>query len=383
MYDFNTTIPRKNTHAEKYDARVQKFGTNDVIPLWVADMDFPVSPVIQKSLLKRIEHPIYGYTDYYDEYYSSIERWMKKSHNWKIEREWILPINSVVTGLNFAVEVFTKKGDGVIIQPPIYAPFYSAVINHGREVLANELMLVDGEYQIDFEDFEVKAKRAKLFLFCSPHNPTGRVWSEDELRKLVDICKKNGVIIISDEVHADLVYEATHIPIATLDKDIVITLNSPAKSFNIMGIVSAYAVIENETLREKFHEPFKYYSLLHPNLLGLTATIAAYRESDEWLEALKNYLKENLDYIQKRLIAMPKIKAMPTEATFLLWLDCRGLGLLDEDLENFFIKEIRLGLNSGVSFGKGGEGFMRLNFAVPREKLVKVMDRLDMISSLN
>jgi cystathionine beta-lyase len=379
MVDFDKPLSREGTHAEKYDAKLRKFGTNDVMPLWVADMDLAVSLAIQEALLKRIEHPIYGYTDYYDAYYNAIIYWMKKSHHFLVDREWILPLSSVVTGLSFAVDVFTKEGDGVIVQPPIYSPFYTVVTNQKREVLENELIIVEGAYQIDFEDFEAKAQHAKLFLFCSPHNPTGRVWRKEELTKLAIICKKYGVIIISDEVHADLAYTTKHIPIAIIEeaKEITITLNAPSKTFNIAGIASAYAIVENKKLREQFEVPLKRYALMHPNLLALTATITAYTQSDAWLASVKNYLQANLTYMKERLETMPKIKAMPTEATFLLWLDCTALNLSDDVLEKFFIEKAKLGLNSGVGFGKGGNGFMRFNFAVSHEKLVEAMDRLE------
>ena len=296
--NFDKPISREGTHTEKYESRIEKFGTKDVIPLWVADMDLPSSVAIQAALIERVQHPIYGYTGYHDAYFDSIQRWMSKAHGWQIEKEWIAPINAIVTGLNLSVEALTKKGDGIIIQPPIYPPFYYAAKNHGRKLLENELKIVDGKYEIDFEDFEEKAKVAKLFLFCSPHNPTGRVWTKDELEKLARICKENGILIISDEVHADLVYEGnTHIPIATLEdaKDITVTLNAPSKTFNVSGIVSAYVIAENSSLRRRFHEIFKCYSLTQPTPISLSATVSAYFGSDAWLAALLVYLKGNLE----------------------------------------------------------------------------------------
>ncbi len=378
--NFDKPISREGTYTEKYESRIIKFGTKDVLPLWVADMDLPSSPAIQSALMERVKHPIYGYTGYYDAYFDAIVGWMRKAHGWQIEKEWIAPINAIVTGLNLSVEALTKEGDGIIIQPPIYPPFYYAAKNHGRKLLENELKIVDGRYEIDFEDFEEKAKVAKLFLFCSPHNPTGRVWKKDELEKLARICKENGVHIISDEVHSDLVYEGNcHIPMATIEdaKNITVTLNAPSKTFNIAGIVSAYAIVENSSLRRRFHEIFKRYSLTQPTPISLSATVAAYTGSDNWLDELLVYLRENLEYIKSRLFKMPDIKAMPIESTFLLWLDCKSLNLDDKKLEVFFTKEAKLGLNTGKSFGKGGEGFMRLNFAVPRVVLEQAMDSLE------
>lgn len=377
--NFEKLISRDGTYSEKYESKISKFGTADVIPLWVADMDLPTSPLIVEALLKRIEHPIYGYTTCYDEYYDSIERWMSVQHNWQIKKEWIAPINSIVTGLNLAVEVLSCEGDGIIIQPPIYPPFTQAVKKQHRKLLENQLKIVDGKYEIDFDDFEQKVKEAKVFLFCSPHNPTGRVWKKDELAKLAFICKKNNVIIISDEVHADLVFEGCHIPIATIEdaKDITITLNAPSKTFNIAGIVNAYAIVENSSLRRRFHEIFKRYSLTQSTPISLIATIASYTKSDEWLEKLLDYLRENLNYIHNRLSKIPKIKPIPMESTFLLWLDCKELNMTDYELESFFIKKVKLGLNTGVSFGNGGKGFMRLNYAVSRTILEESMDLLE------
>ncbi len=377
--NFDKVISREGTHTEKYESRVVKFGTEDVLPLWVADMDLPSSDAIQIALLERVKHPIYGYTGYYDTYYEAIQRWMDKAHNWQIEKEWIAPINAIVTGLNLSVEALTNEGDGVIIQPPIYPPFYYAAKNHKRKLLENELKVVNGRYEIDFKDFEQKAKVAKLFLFCSPHNPTGRVWSKEELEKLVSICKENDVLIVSDEVHADLVYVGNrHIPMATLKdaKNITVTLNAPSKTFNIAGIVSAYAIVENSSLRRRFHEIFKRYSLTQPTPISLSATVAAYTQSDDWLKSLLLHLNENLDYLNQRLRKMPNIKVMPIESTFLLWLDCKALNLDEQKLADFFIKNAKLGLNTGISFGRGGEGFMRLNFAVPRVVLEQAMDQL-------
>jgi len=378
-FSFDNIVLREDTHAEKYDARVEKFGREDVTPMWVADMDLATSPAIQQALLERIKHPILGYTDYYSEYYFAIQRWMKKAHSWEIEQKWISPINSILAGLNMAIETFSNIGDGVIIQPPIYPPFQSMVKHHKRKVLENELLVENGAYKINFEEFEEQAKEAKIFLLCSPHNPTGRVWSKEELTQIVAICKKYKVLIISDEVHADLIYSKRHLPIGTIEEaeKITITLNAPSKSFNIAGVASAYAIIKNDSLRRKFHEAFQRYSLLNPNPLTLIATISAYTQSDMWLQELLIYLEKNLTYIRKRLEAMPKIKAMPTEATFLLWLDCSKLNLSDDELKDFFVNQAKMGLNQGSSFGKGGLGFMRLNFALPFEVLAEVMNGLE------
>ncbi len=376
---FDEIVPRDGTFSEKYDLRKEKFKKPDVIPLWVADMDFPVSEAIQEALITRLKHPIYGYTLHSDKYFDSIQRWMKKSHNYEIKKEWIVPIFSIVTALNLSVLALTKENDGVLIQPPVYPPFFSAVKRQKRTLLINELVLKDGKYEIDFIDFEKKAKKAKLFLFCSPQNPTGRVWQKDELEKIASICKKNDVIIISDEVHADLTYNGyRHIPIGTIKeaKDITITLNAPSKSFNVAGIVRAYAIVRNNSLRRRFFEIFRRLNLYEASLISQSATIAAYNDSDIWLEELKAYLQDNLNYLYKRFESMQKIKPLKMESTFLLWLDCRDLGLRGEQLHNWFINEANLGLNPGFSFSSVSDGFMRLNFAVPRTILQTAIDNL-------
>ena len=379
MYNFDTPISREGTHTEKYDARLKKFGRADVMPLWVADMDLPTSPQIQHALQERIAHPIYGYTHYHAGYFDAIRGWMAKQHAWAVEREWIAPINAIVTGLNLAVEVLSERGEGVLIQPPIYPPFYGAVRKQKRRLLENVLQLRDGRYEIDFDDFEAKAREAKLFLFCSPHNPTGRVWERWELERMAQICRAHGVTILSDEVHADLTQAShRHIPIASLPDaaDITITLNAPSKTFNIAGIVTAYAIVPNSSLRRRYHEIFRRYSLDAPSLISQTATIAAYTRSEAWLAALKGYLADNLAYLYERFAEMPKIVPIRMEATFLLWLDCRGMGMDDAALQRWFADEAGLGLNPGSSFGRGGEGFMRLNFALPRAQLEAAMRQL-------
>ncbi len=366
---FDLIIPREGSHCEKFDAKVEKFGTNDVFPLWVADMDFASSKAIQLAIQRRVKHPIYGYTAFHESYFASIKYWMNKQHQWIISNRDVIPINGIVPALNLAVEQFTQKGDGVLIQTPIYPPFMGAIKHHSRRILDNQLQLINGRYEIDFIDFREKAKKAKLFLFCSPHNPTGRVWQREELEEIIKICHENRVIIISDEVHSDLVYrEFKHTPIATIKKaqDITITLNAPSKTFNVAGVVNAYAIVQNSSLKRKFESIFTKYALINPNPFSIEITIAAYRHSGLWLDQLQNYLEENLNYILHELEQTPKIKPIKGESTFLLWLDCKELNMSDYKLSKWFIKEAKLGLNSGITFGSVGSGFMRLNFALPQ-----------------
>ncbi len=371
---------REATFTEKYDARIEKFGTEDVMPLWVADMDLPTSAAIQEALSTRIAHPIFGYHHFSDQYFQSIQHWMLRQHKWQIETKEISPINSIVSALNIAVATFSKKEDGVLIQTPIYPPFMGAIKHQHRKILDNTLVLKNGHYEIDFEDFEEKAKEAKLFLFCSPHNPTGRVWRQEELEKMARICKKYDVIIISDEVHADLSYhDNVHIPIAMIKeaRDITITLNAPSKTFNVAGIVNAYAITHNDSLKRKFLTRFQRYALIQANPLSMAVTIAAYEQSDAWLKALKISFLENLQIINEKKDKISPIKPLFPEATFLLWLDCRELGLDDDALHNWFITKAKLGLNRGSSFGSAGEGFMRLNFAHPGQEIAEAMGLLE------
>jgi cystathionine beta-lyase len=373
------TYNRTSTFSEKYDARLEKFGAEDLIPLWVADMDLPTSPAILKALSNRIAHPIFGYHHYHDKYLEAIQHWMYKQHHWQVALSDISPINTIVSALAIAVDTFSDEGDGVLIQTPIYPPFMQTVLGQKRKLLDNTLTLQAGRYVINFDDFEKKAKEAKLFLFCSPHNPTGRVWEKEELEKLAEICYRHDVVIIADEVHADLCYhDNIHIPIATLPqaRDISITLNAPSKTFNVASIVNAYAICHNPTLFSKFLKPFKNFALINPNPLSMVVTIAAYHDSDAWLVTLKDKFLENLQSIYIKLDKMASIRAVKPEATFLLWLDCRGLGMDDKALKAFFVDKAKLGLNPGISFGRAASGFMRLNFAHENQEIEQAMQQL-------
>ncbi len=379
IINFDQYLEREGTFCEKYDARVEKFGKSNLLPLWVADMDFATSPAIIDALTKRISHPIFGYHYYHDNYLKSIKHWMFKQHAWRINIEDIHPINSIVSALHIAVESLSSHEDAILIQTPIYPPFIDAVKVHQRKLLENQLLLVDGHYEIDFEDFEKKAQKAKLFLFCSPHNPTGRLWCREELEKMVAICHKYDLIIISDEVHADIVYHDRHIPIATFAnaKLRTITLNAPSKSFNVASIVNAYAIIHNPLLKEKFLKLFKQLSLLHANPLSIAVTIAAYHDSDDWLESLKIYLSNTLRFINEKKDKIYPIKPLKVEGTYLQWLDCREMGLDNAKLSSWFINEAELGLNPGWTFGAGGEGFMRLNVAHPMKRIMIAIEQIE------
>lgn len=377
--DIFKDIDRQGTYTTKWDDAKKKFGTEDLLPLWVADMDLASPMCVQESLQKRAKHPLYGYTVYPDVYYTAIQNWMKERYAWEIKREWIVPCYGVVPSINFAITAYTNEGDGIIIQTPIYPPFAGSVRHKHRKVLDNTLLYKDGKYQIDFEDLTNKAQEAKLFLLCSPHNPSGRAWDKDELKQMIDICLEHDVLIISDEIHADVVYEKIHHSIGSFEtiRDKCIVLNAPSKTFNIAGLNTSYAIIPDEKVRHRFVVEQNRSGITNGNPFGIEALISAYSNGAEWLDALKGHLISNISYVQEFLKQnnIP-ITIAPTEATFLMWLDCKQLGFSHEELIDFFVYKAKLGLNDGMSFGKSGKGFMRLNVGTSKEVLEVAMQRL-------
>jgi len=372
-------VDREGSCCSKWDGLESKFGRSDVLPLWVADMDFASPKSVQDALASRVAHPVYAYTIYDDEFYDSILRWYKESIGWEIKPEWIVPEHGVVISMNLAINEYSQEGDGVLVQTPIYPPFISSVKRNRRKLLENRLVQKDGKISIDFADFEQKAKDAKLFLLCSPHNPTTRSWSEDELQKMLDICIENSVIIVSDEIHSDLVFGKKHVPIASLKgaSGCVLTLHAPSKTFNIAGLNTSYAIIENDSLRRRYNQMHKKAGLDNGNLFGIEALKAAYNDDREWIDALFLQIKQNYEYVKSFIDAkIPQISVYEHDATFLMWLDCKALGMDDDELERFFIEDAKLGLNSGYSFGEAGSGFMRLNIGTSAEILEVAMQRL-------
>ncbi len=373
------SINRQGTYSLKWDEVKKKFGTDDLLPLWVADMDLASPACVQESMKKRASHPLYGYTIYPDRYYESIQNWMQNRFSWQIEKEWIVPCYGVVPSLNFMISAYTQEGDGIIVQTPIYPPFVSSVKHKRRRVLDNTLLYENGTYHIDFEDFEDKAKEAKLFLLCSPHNPTGRAWSKKELERIIDICIENDVLIISDEIHADIVYDDVHRSIGSFEKMLhhCVILNAPSKTFNVAGLNTSYSIIPDIKLRQAYRLEQDRSGITNGNPFGIEALMSAYNEGAPWLEQLKEHLLSNITYV-KTFIQEHQIpiQTVPTEATFLMWLDCKDLGLSHDDLVDFFVHKAKLGLNDGKSFGDVGEGFMRLNVGTSKEVLKEAMQRL-------
>lgn len=372
-------IDRRGTYTTKLEDTIKKFGTDDLLALWVADMDLASPPCVQNAMKKRAKHPLYGYTVYPKRYYTTIRRWMKKRLGWEIKTNWIVPCYGVVPSMNFAIDAYTKKGDGILIQTPLYPPFASSVKHKKRKLLDNALVYKNGKYEIDFEDFEAKAKEAKLFLLCSPHNPTGRVWDKEELEKMIDICMAYDLLIISDEIHADIVYEKTHHTIGSFEKiqNRSIILNAPSKTFNVAGLNTSYAIIPDDKLRRRYRAEQDRSGITNGNPFGIEALMVAYEEGAEWLDALKMHLRDNIEYVNAFIKnhQLP-IKAVATEATFLVWLDCSKMGLTHEELVHFFVHEAKLGLNDGKSFGEAGEGFMRLNIGTSKEMIEEAMHRI-------
>ena len=373
------SVNRQGTHTVKWDEQKKKFGTDDLLPLWVADMDLASPSCVQEAMKKRASHPLYGYTIYPESYYESIQKWMQERFSWQIEKEWIVPCYGVVPSLNFILSAYTKEGDGIIVQSPIYPPFISSVKHQKRSVLDNTLLYENGSYHINFEDFEQKAKEATLFLLCSPHNPTGRVWSREELERIITICMQNDVLIVADEIHADIVYDKVHYPLSSFEKikHRSVILNAPSKTFNVAGLNSSYAIIPDARLRHKYNVEQKRSGITNGNPFGIEALISAYNEGAPWLESLKVHLFSNIMRVKTFLVQHKiPIYVVPTEATFLLWLDCREMGMSHEKLIDFFVLKAKLGLNDGQSFGHSGEGFMRFNVGTSKAVVEEAMQRL-------
>lgn len=374
-YDFDKVIDRRGTDSAKWDMR------SDVLPVWVADMDFPAPPQVVDAIVERAKHGIYGYTIFSDKYYEAIEEWVLKRHNWKIQREWITFSPGVVPGINMLVRALTQPGDKVILQSPVYYPFFAAVERNGSHILNNPLKFENGRYTIDFEDLRKKAKdpRATLLILCSPHNPVGRVWTKEELVELGTICVENGLTVIADEIHCDLVYKQyKHTPFASLADEFAqnsVTCISPSKTFNLAGLQTSVIIIPNPTLRQKFNN---VALLQRPNVFGAVALETAYKYGEEWLEQLLDYLKGNLEltktFIKERI---PQLRVIEPEGTYLLWIDCRALGMDPASLEKFMLEEAKIWFDEGYIFGPGGEGFERVNLACPRSILREMLSRLE------
>ena len=382
-YNFDEIISREGTSCIKYDLRKKFFGNENVIPLWVADMDFASPEVVRQALIERAMHPIYGYTMPPEGLFTSVINWMQRRHGWRVEKNWISFTPGIVPALNLSVMAYTQPGDKVIIQPPVYFPFFSAVRNNNRHLVYNQLKEKNGKYQMDLKDLEQKIDRkTKLLLLCHPHNPIGCVWERDVLENLVYLCAKNNIKIISDEIHSDLMLNGNkHIPLASVSEtaaNISITCIAPSKTFNLAGMASSALIIPDPELKKIMDKVIDQVHIGMGNIFGMTAMQAAYENGDDWLDQLLKYLEANLDLIidffHHRL---PGIKVYIPEATYMVWLDFHELKLNGKQLRDFIINEAGLGLNDGPSFGPGGKGFQRLNFALPGSRLLNALEQLE------
>jgi cystathionine beta-lyase len=384
-YDFDTVINRRNTSSLKWDTAEKRVGQHDVLPLWVADMDFQSPAPVIDAFKKRVEHGVFGYTVIPDSCYNAVVGWMKRRHNWEVKKEWIMFTPGVVPVLHWTVMAYTHPGDKVIIQPPVYYPFFKAARFTGRQVVENHLKYENGRYVMDFEELEKQFdSRTKLFILCSPHNPVGRVWTREELTRLGELCLKHNVLICSDEIHSDLIFKGfTHIPTASISDEIAqitVTCSAPTKTFNFVGTGLGFVIIPNKRLFNDFsnaqhnvgHEPEL------SNLFGVLATEVAYTHGEDWLEQVLEYLQDNLDFLTNYIERnIPKIRVVQPEGTYLVWLDCRALGMTDVELKKFMLKQAKVWLNGGPVFGSKETGFQRINIGCPRSILEEALKRIE------
>ena len=382
MSKFEEIIDRKGSFSVKWDLTKTVFGKDDVLPMWVADMDFlPPEPVLE-ALGNRLKHGIFGYTFVGDETADSIKEWVQKRHGWEIETTWLQYSPGVVPAISTIIQALTAPGDKVLVQSPVYTPFFSLVEDNDREIVNARLEYHEGRYSIDFHAFEESLKTGvKLFLLCNPHNPSGRVWKKEELSKIAELCKKYNVLIVSDEIHSDLVFKNhTHTPLASLHetfREMTITCIAPSKTFNLAGLQASAMITSNPEIREKIAAIHKRQGFFTLNTLGIKGMEAAYRHGEPWLEEILDYLQDNVT-VTKEFIAkqLPDLQVVEAEGTYLLWIDCTKLNLSDDELKNRLLDKGKLALEPGTKYGPGGEGFVRMNIACPRETLMDGLERL-------
>lgn len=381
-YNFDEVIPRHGTNSVKYDFRERVFGKEDVIPMWVADMDFRTPDFIMNAIRERTEHEILGYTVRPESFYEAIINWNLRKHGWQIKKEWLSFSPGVVPAVNMAVMAFSQPGDKIIIQPPVYHPFFHAIKNHDREVLENPLKLVNGRFTMDFDDLRNKIDdKTRMILLSSPHNPGGTVWHKSELEELGKICKENGITIISDEIHADLIlYDNKHTPLASISQelaDITVTTMAPSKTFNLAGLSTSYVIASNPELLKQYNKALEKTHVWHGNIFGSVALQAAYYHGSEWLEQLLDYVEANIDFVDRFFKEnVPQVKVIIPEATYLVMLDFRELGLSNNELKKLMIEKAGVGMNDGASFGEQGDGFQRMNVACPKATVERAVNQI-------
>lgn len=380
-YNFDEIIDRGGNRSAKYDERAKKFGTADVIPLWVADMDFRTAQPIIDACVSKAEEGIWGYTSRPDSYFQAVQQWEQRRKGWTPDISLMSWSLGVVPALSSIVRLFSGDGDKILIQTPVYSEFYDVAEAWGREVVENPLVETDGKWSIDFDDFAEKVKQCRIFLLCNPQNPVGRVWEPEELRKMAELCVESGTLLVSDEIHSDLIFHGKrHTPTASLSPEIAantITCVSATKTFNLAGLQASTTIFPNKDMKRAFEEFWGRMDIRRNNAFSCVAMEAAYREGEEWLDQLLPYISGNFDYICDFCVKnIPQIKPNRPDATYLMWLDCRALSMTNEELRDFFIHKAQLGLNEGYTFGHSLAGFMRLNAACPRSTLEKAMRQL-------
>ncbi len=385
QYNFDQIIDRRETDAVKTDGMQELFGRTDLLPMWVADMDFAAPPFVTEALCRRMEHPIYGYSIVPEEHWNAIIDWIASHHQWNVLREWLTYIPGIVKGIGMAINAIVAPDEKIIIQPPVYHPFRLVSQGNNREVVYNPLRQNEnGSYEMDFDNLErVTDEKCRLLILANPHNPAGIVWSRDTLKRLADFCYRRGIVVISDEIHCDMaLWDNKHIPFASVSPEAAacsITFGAPSKTFNIAGIVSSYAIVPNAELRNKFYSWLSASELNSPNMFASIATIAAYRNGEEWRREMLHYVEENIDYVINFCSEhIPAIKPLRPQASFLIWLDCRGLGISHEEVVDMFVNKARLAMNDGAMFGEEGRCFMRMNIGTPRSVIEQAMQQLKM-----
>ncbi|WP_110113737.1 MalY/PatB family protein [Bacillus sp. CGMCC 1.16541] len=381
-YLFDEVINRKQTQSVKWDKTETFFGSADVLPLWVADMDFLAPPHVLDALQERVKHGVFGYTAASSETSDALIQWLYKKHQWKVQEESIIYSPGIVFAISMAIQAFTKQGDQVLIQSPVYTPFFEMVKLNERQVVENSLFLKDGHYEIDFADLEQKlANNVTLMILCNPHNPVGRVWTKEELTKITKLCTKHNVLLLSDEIHSDLIYPPyQHIPISSLSEEVsdrIITCVAPSKTFNIPGLQASAIIIPNEELREAYNKQQQKQGFFTLNTFGIVAMEAAYRYGESWLNELLLYLKENVTLVETFIEEnLPSLDVIKPEGTYLMWIDCRNLNLTDEQMNDLLLKKGKVAVELGTKYGENGSGFIRLNIACPRSTLLDGLHRI-------
>lgn len=377
-YDFDEIIPRRGTNSYKWDSAQE-----DVLPMWVADMDFRMAPAVVEALRKRVEHGIFGYTKVPSAYYEAVTGWFAHRHGWQIGKDWIIYTSGVVPALSAVIKALTVPGDRVLVQTPVYNCFFSSIRNNGCEMVASPLTYLNETYRIDYDDLERKAAdpKVKLFLLCNPHNPAGRVWTRRELTRIGEICLRHGVLVIADEIHCELVYQGhTYTPFASISEEFLmhsVTCISPSKAFNLAGLQIANIICADEGMRIKIDKAININEVCDVNPFGVEALIAAYNEGAEWLEALKHYLSENYNYLKAFFMEyLPKLPVIMLEGTYLVWVDCTALKRSSKEIADDLLKKEKLWVNDGGIYGEDGEGFIRINIACPRERLIEGLNKL-------